>query len=104
MTHSDKTRIDVLYSHFILKDKLEDIANTNDVNYNTVRNFINSFRTETGMKYKHLLFDTRNPILLDLDDQSNLPRFHDNPYLYSHDDGALSLLNFLDIQKMLTRE
>ena len=47
--HSDTTRVNVLYAFFVEKKTLEEIKNKFDVKYNTVRNFINSFRTESGM-------------------------------------------------------
>lgn len=49
ISHQD--RINVIYSKFVLNTRFKDIAHENDLNYNSVRNIINSFR-RTGRTSK----------------------------------------------------
>lgn len=67
IAHSDSTRVDVLYSHFVHKTTLEDIALEHGVKYNTVRNFIKSFQRECGMHYKYQNLDESNPIVTEME-------------------------------------
>ena len=109
-------RVNVLYAYFIHKAELDEIASNYGVKYNTVRNFINTFKRESGMQYKHQQFDPRNPIVLPPDqiqDKGNKGGRHlsvsqlllpnNLPYLYEQEE-ELKLKSLLDLQGHLTLE
>lgn len=52
----------MLYDFFLHGSQLHDICKRHEVKYNTVRNFVKSFRKETGFKYKYMHYDRSNPI------------------------------------------
>ena len=63
--HNDEqVHLDVVYESLHHKDRLYDLASRHGIKYNSIRNIINQFKNEKGLKYKHQPFDIFNPILI----------------------------------------
>ena len=60
--NNDQVHLDVVYDSLHHKLKLYYLASKHGIKYNSIRNIINQFKNEKGLKYKHWPFDLYNPI------------------------------------------
>lgn len=63
--HNEVEKLNVIYDFYIHRVRMKTIAKKYNMNYNTLRNILNAFKNESGVKYKYKKFDIDNPILIE---------------------------------------